>query len=134
MNEFLESLWGLGFLAMPFALFFAGLSMTAQLAYLPNYRKLQHALRRSEHLKRVALWWGERSFYSRVSVVATLSGIALNPEYFLKRGLLDPDDASNFPASLRKKMRIVFLLLLVAFIWSLLAAILIKLKRIQFWS
>lgn len=119
---------------MPFALFFAGLSMTAQLAYLPNYRKLQYALRRSQQLKRAALWWGERSFYSRASVVATLSGIALNPEYFLKRGLLDPDDASNFPASLRKRMRIVFLLLLVAFIWSLLAAALIKLKRMQFWS
>ena len=31
-------------------------------------------------------------------------------------------------------MRIVFLLLLVAFIWSPLAAALIKLKRMQFWS
>ncbi len=31
-------------------------------------------------------------------------------------------------------MRIVFLLLLVAFAWSLLAAILIKLKRMHFWS
>ena len=134
MNEYLESLWGLGFLAMPFALSLAGLSMTAQLAYLPNYRNIQHALSRSECLKRATHWWGERSFYSRVSVVATLSGIALDPEFFLKRGRLDQNNASTIPTHLKTKMRIAFCLLLAAFAWAVLAAALINLKRMQFWS
>ena len=127
-NDHMELIWRLAFVATPFALALIGLAMTANLARIQNYRILEQALRRSPCLKTATEIWSNKSFHSRMSIVSTLTGIALHPKFFLKRKLLDETDASSFPYYLKVRMRISFWLLMTSLLWLTIAATLIKLN------
>lgn len=117
MIDLPDPTWRLFLLAIPFTLILTGLAMLINLARKPNYRRIEISLRKSQCLKQAIHIWGNKSLYSRTSVVATLTGIALSPNFFIKRKLLDTEEASAFPAYLKNRMRATFWLLLTGLIW-----------------
>jgi hypothetical protein len=110
-------------LATPFTLGLSGFLMTVQLARSGQFYILIHSLRNSHCLVTAIQTWGMSSLKSKISVVSMMSGVVLHPSYFVKRGLLNANDAKNLPAYLKLRMRIASWLLLLSVSWLLLLAI-----------
>lgn len=123
MIDLQDAIWRLLFLATPFMLILAGLTMLINLARKPNYRNIEKSFKKSQCLKRAVQIWGNKSLRSRTSVVATLTGVALLPSFFIKRNLLDTKEASAFPAHLKNRMRTSSWLLLTGSFWLILTDI-----------
>lgn len=123
MIDLQDAIWRLLFLATPFMLILAGLTMLINLARKPNYRNIEKSFKKSQCLKRAVQIWGNKSLRSRTSVVATLTGVALLPSFFIKRNLLDTKEASAFPAHLKNRMRTASWLLLTGSFWLILTDI-----------
>jgi hypothetical protein len=70
---------------------------------------------------------GTRNITSRCYLVGTLSGALLLSEFNVSKGVLDANDLSNFPGSLRRLMTLSTKLACVGMAWLCLAVGLLKL-------
>ncbi|MBA1274165.1 hypothetical protein [Stutzerimonas azotifigens] len=62
-------------------------------------------------------------------LVSTLSGALLFSKFHVRKGVLDADDVSNFPTSLRRLMTLCTMLAFVGMAWMSLAVGLLKLTE-----
>lgn len=70
---------------------------------------------------------GTTSLASRCYLVSTLSGTLLFPMYLVRKGVIDADDVSNFPPSLRRLMLVSAWLVIIGVAWLFLMVGLLKL-------
>ncbi|MGN5581693.1 hypothetical protein VF687_07615 [Stutzerimonas sp. Brlt_13] len=126
MTEFWNSWWAFAFMLAPFVVGLSGVAIGVFIACSRHFDTMLSALPNSAWAKQQHIV-GTTSFTSRCYLVATLSGALLLSEFNVRKGVLDANDVSNFPCSLRRLMTLSTKLACVGMAWLCLAVGLLKL-------
>ena len=113
------------FLLAPFVIGLSGVSIGIYIACSRHFDTMLSALPNSAWARQWQIV-GTTSLASRCYLVSTLSGALLLSEFNVRKGVLDANDVSNFPPSLRRIMTLSTKLAFVGIAWLSLAFALIK--------
>ncbi|MCQ4307493.1 hypothetical protein NA645_05735 [Pseudomonas stutzeri] len=114
------------FLLAPFVVGLSGVAIGVFIACSRHFDTMLSALPNSAWAKQQHIV-GTTSFTSRFYLVGTLSGALLLSDFNVRKGVLDANDVSNFPRSLRRLMTLSTKLAFVGMAWLCLAVGLLKL-------
>jgi len=116
----------LSFLLAPFVVVLSGVAINAHMALTRDYEIAISSITSSPFLEQMKVVWGGRNLRSRCLLVGTIGGIIIFSRYHVRRGLLNPNEVRDFPAFLKRKMKISFVLTTVGCLWMLIDYLLIK--------
>lgn len=116
----------IAFLLAPFVIGLSGVAIGVFIASSRHFEIMLSALPNSAWAMQKNIV-GTTSLASRCYLVSTLSGALLFSEFNVRKGVLNANDVSNFPSSLRRLMTLSTTLAFVGMAWLCLAVGLIKL-------
>lgn len=98
--------------------------------YLSRYHldALKEALKNSRYIYIWGPSLGKRGVIWSLLEIVKIMGIITMPKTHIRRGDLDEADYENFPLRLKRLLKIKAVILLGAWVWSVLVYILIKIK------
>ncbi|KJH80647.1 hypothetical protein MCB86_18775 [Pseudomonas sp. KSR10] len=114
------------FLLAPFVIGLSGVAIGIYIACSRHFDTMLSALPNSAWARQQQIV-GTTSLASRCYLVSSLSGALLLSEFNVRKGVLDANDVSNFPGSLRRLMTLSTKLACVGMAWLCLAVGLLKL-------
>lgn len=126
--------WPLGlqiaFLLAPFVIALSGVAVGVFIACSRHFDTMLSAFSKSAWARQQDIL-GATSLASRCYLVSTLSGTLLFAQYLVRKGVIDADDVSNFPPSLRRLMLVSAWLAFIGMVWLFLAVGLLKLSGVE---
>jgi hypothetical protein len=130
MTEFWSSWWAFSFMLAPFVIALSGVLVGVFIACSRHFDTMLSAFSKSTWARQQDIL-GTTSLASRCYLVSTLSGTLLFPQYLVRKGVIDADDVSNFPPSLRRLMLVSAWLVIVGMAWLFLMVGLLKLSGVE---
>lgn len=116
----------IAFLLAPFIIGLSGVAIGVYIACTRHFDTMLSAFPKSTWAKQQHIL-GTTSLASRFYLVGSLSGALLFPQYLIRKGVLDAEDVSNFPPSLRRLMSLSIWLAFIGITWLFLMVGLLKL-------
>lgn len=113
-------------LLAPFVIGLSGVAVVVYIACSRHFDTMLSAFPKSTWTKQQYVL-GTTSLASRFYLVGSLSGALLFPQYLIRKGVLDTEDVSNFPPSLRRLMSLSIWLAFIGMAWLFLMVGLLKL-------
>lgn len=114
------------FMLAPFGIGLSGVAIGVFIACSRHFNIMLSALPNSAWARQQNIV-GTTSLASRCYLVSTLSGALLFSDFNVRKGVLDANDVSNFPRSLRRLMTLSTKLAFIGMAWLCLAVGLLKL-------
>ncbi|ARU90165.1 hypothetical protein [Pseudomonas sp. M30-35] len=117
----------IAFLLAPFVIALSGVAIGVYIACSRHFDSMISAFPKSAWARQRDIL-GTSSLASRCYLVSSLSGALLFPQHLVRKGVIDADDVSDFPPSLRRLMAVSAWLVIVGMAWLFLAVGLLKLS------
>lgn len=128
MTAFWSSWWAFAFMLAPFIVALSGVVIGVYIACTRHFDIMLSAFSKSTWARQQYLL-GTTNLASRCYLVSTLSGTLLFPKYLVRKGVIDADDVSNVPHSLRRLMLVSAWLVIIGMAWLFLMVGLLKLTE-----
>jgi hypothetical protein len=96
-----------------------------------NHRHMDAMMEALKNSRYIYLWgpaWRKRGWFGALVLTSKIAGMVLWPKASIHIGEADAGDIANFPPYLKRLLVIDMTVMIIALIWAIIAAVLIKLK------